>query len=101
MVQGGVVAREGAKPQQSSKAPSINDEVQWGLEFQHKLTQAFQGEQFEAVLRMAALTEAIELTLLAATQAFGAATEMGLFQRFSNQAPAERTPTDRPGMRVR
>jgi hypothetical protein len=50
---------------------------------------------------MAALTEAIELTLLAATQAFGASTEMGLFQRFSNQAPAERTPTDRPGMRVR
>jgi hypothetical protein len=101
MVQGGVVAREGAKPQESTKAPSINDQVQWGLEFQHKLTQAFQGEQFEAVLRMAALTEAIELTLLAATQAFGAATEMGLFQRFSNQAPAERTPTDRPGMRVR
>ena len=101
MVQGGVVAREGAKPQESTKAPSINDQVQWGLEFQHKLTQAFQGEQFEAVLWMAALTEAIELTLLAATQAFGAATEMGLFQRFSNQAPAERTPTDRPGMRVR
>ena len=101
MVQGGVVAREGAKPQESTKAPSINDQVQWGLEFQHKLTQAFQGEQFEAVLRMAALTEAIELTLLAATQAFGAATEMGLFQRFSNQAPAERTPTDRPGIRVR
>jgi hypothetical protein len=50
---------------------------------------------------MAALTEAIELTLLAVTQAFGAATEMGLFQRFSNQAPAERTPRDRPGMRVR
>jgi hypothetical protein len=48
--------------------------VQWGLEFQHKLTQAFQGEQFEAVLWMAALTQAIELTLLAATQAFGAAT---------------------------
>ena len=101
MVQGGVVAREGAKPQESTKAPSINDQVQWGLEFQHKLTQAFQGEQFEAVLRMAALTEAIELTLLAATQAFGAATEMRLFQRFSNQAPAERTPTERPGIRVR
>ena len=101
MVQGGVVAREGAEPKESAKAPSINDQVQWGLEFQHKLTQAFQGEQFEAVLRMAALTEAIELTLLAATQAFGAATEMGLFQRFSNQAPAERTPTDRPGIRVR
>ena len=101
MVQGGVVAREGAKPQESTKAPSINDQVQWGLEFQHKLTQAFQGEQLKPVLWMAALTEAIELTLLAATQAFGAATEMGLFQRFSNQAPAERTPTDRPGMRVR
>jgi hypothetical protein len=101
MVQGGVFAREGAKPEESAKAPSINDQVQWGLEFQHKLTKALQGEQFEAVLRMAALTEAIELTLLAATQAFGAATEMGLFQRFSNQAPAERTPMDRPGMRVR
>ena len=101
MVQGGVVVREGAKPQESAKAPSINDQVQWGLEFQHKLTQAFQCEQFETVLRMAALTEAIELTLLAATQAFGAATEMGLFQRFSNQAPAERTPTERPGIRVR
>ena len=101
MVQGGVVAREGSEPQESAKAPSINDQVYWGLEFQHKLTQAFHGEQFEAVLRMAALTEAIELTLLAATQAFGAATEMGLFQRFSNQAPAERTPTDRPGIRVR
>ena len=101
MVQGGVVAREGAKPQESTKAPSINDQVQWGLEFQHKLTQALQGEQLQPVLWMAALTEAIELTLLAATQAFGAATEMGLFQRFSNQAPAERTPTERPGIRVR
>ena len=101
MVQGGVVAREGAKPQESAKASSINDQVQWGLEFKYKLTQAFQGEQLQPVLWMAALTEAIELTLLAATQAFGAATEMGLFQRFSNQAPADRTPTDRPGMRVR
>ena len=101
MVQGGVVAREWAEPKQSAQAPSINDQVQWGLEFQHKLTQALQGEQLKPVLWMAALTEAIELTLLAATQAFGAATEMGLFQRFSNQAPAERTPTDRPGMRVR
>ena len=101
MVQGGVVAREGAEPKESAKAPSINDQVQWGFEFQHKLTQSFQGEQLKSVLWMAALTEAIELTFLAATQAFGAATEMGLFQRFSNQAPAERTPTDRPGMRVR
>jgi hypothetical protein len=101
MVQGGVVAREGAEPQESAKAPSINDQVQWSFEFQHKLTEAFQGEQLQPALRMAALTEAIELTLLAVTQAFGAATEMGLFQRFSNQAPAERTPTDRPGMRVR
>ena len=101
MVQGGVVAGEGAQPKQSAQAPSINDQVQWGLEFQHKLTQALQGEQLEAVLWMAALTEAIELTLLAATQAFDAATEMRLFQRFNNQAPAERTPTDRPGIRVR
>ena len=101
MVQGGVVAREGSEPQESAKAPSINDQVQWGFEFQHKLTQSFQGEQLKPVLWMAALTEAIELTFLAATQAFGAATEMGLFQRFSNQAPADRTPTERPGIRVR
>ena len=101
MVQGGVVAREWAEPKQSAQAPSINDQVQWGFEFQHKLTQSFQGEQLKSFLWMAALTEAIELTLLAATQAFGAATEMRLFQRFSNQAPAERTPTDRPGIRVR
>ena len=101
MVQRGVVARERAEPQESAQATTINDQMQWGLEFQHKLTQALQGEQLEAVLWMAALTEAIELTLLAATQAFGAATEMSLFQRFSNQAPAERTPTDRPGIRVR
>ena len=101
MVQGGVVAREGAEPKESAQATTINDQVQWGLEFQHELTQPFQGEQLQPILGMAALTEAIELTLLAVTQAFGAATEMGLFQRFSNQAPAERTPTDRPGMRVR
>ena len=101
MVQRGVIARERAEPQESAQATTVKDEVQRGFEFQHKLTQALQGEQLKPVLWMAALTEAIELTLLAATQAFGAATEMGLFQRFSNQALAERTPTDRPGMRVR
>jgi hypothetical protein len=35
MVQWGIVAREGAEPQQSAKATPINDQMQWSFEFEN------------------------------------------------------------------
>ena len=51
--------------------------------------------------RMTAMAEAFQLTLLSRAKPSGSASEMGLFQRPSSQAPAERNPSERPGSRVR
>ena len=51
--------------------------------------------------RMAAVTQAFQLALLAGAQSLGASAEVGLLHRPSNQAPADRRPREAPGMRVR
>ena len=50
---------------------------------------------------MPAMAESFQLTLLSGAKPSGSASEMGLFQRPSSQAPAERNPSERPGSRVR
>ena len=76
--------------------------MQGDLQLQHHCRQSFQGKQISsAPLRMTALAQTVELALLAVAQPFGASAEMGLFQRFRNQAPAERRPRESPGSRVR
>ena len=68
----------------------------------HQSSQALESEQVgPAVFGMASLTQPIELTQLTWTQAFDSSAEVSLSQRFSSQAPAERSPKDIPGRRVR
>ena len=47
------------------------------------------------------MAEAVELPMLSGPKTADTAAEMGLLQRLINQAPAERSPRDSPGSRVR
>ena len=50
---------------------------------------------------MTAMAQSLQLVLLAGAQTAAAPAEVGLLQRLSNQAPAERSPRESPGKRVR
>ena len=76
--------------------------MQGHLEIQNQIRQSFEAEQIgPAALRMTTMTQALQLTLLAGAQTAAAPSQVGLLQRLSNQAPAERSPRDNPGRRVR
>ena len=93
---------EWSDPQQPAEAATIQHQMQGLFQFQGHVRQPFQGQQVgTAGLRMAAVTEPFELTLLSRAKAPGASCEVGLLQRPSNQAPADLSPRARPGNRVR
>lgn len=72
------------------------------LELGGEFGQAFKGEQIAAsVLRMTPVAEPFQLTQLGWPQPACASCEVSLLQELNNQAPAERSPRDSPGMRVR
>ena len=76
--------------------------MQGHLEIQNQIRQSFEAQQIgPAALRMTPMTQALQLTLLAGAQTAAAPSQVGLLQRLSNQAPAERSPRDNPGRRVR
>ena len=76
--------------------------MQGHLEIQNQIRQSFEAQQIgPAALRMTPMTQALQLTLLAGAQTAAAPSQVGLLQRLSNQAPAERSPRDSPGRRVR
>ncbi len=76
--------------------------MQGHLEIQNQIRQSFEAQQIgPAALRMTTMTQALQLTLLAGAQTAAAPSQVGLLQRLSNQAPAERSPRDSPGRRVR
>ena len=76
--------------------------MQGHLEIQNQIRQSFEAQQIgPAALRMTPMTEALQLALLAWAQTAAAPSQVGLLQRLSNQAPAERSPRDNPGRRVR
>ena len=102
MLQRRIASGEGAQPEQAAEATAVEHQMQWHLQIQHQLRQAFQAQQIgAAVFGMTAMAQALQLTLLAGAQTATAPPEMGLLQRLSNQAPAERSPRERPGSRVR
>ena len=76
--------------------------MQWHLQIQHEICKAFEAQQIgAAVFGMTAMAQALQLPLLAWAQTTATPAEMGLLQRFSNQAPAERKLSESPGRRVR
>ena len=76
--------------------------MQGHLEIQNQIRQSFEAQQIgPAAFRMTTMTQALQLTLLAGAQTAAAPSQVGLLQRLSNQAPAERSPRDNPGRRVR
>ena len=98
----GLRSGQGAEPEQATQPPAIQHQMHGQLQLQHQVRHPLQGEQVGAVVfRVAPVAEAIELAMLSRAQAPGPAAEMGLLQRFSSQAPAERSPRDSPGIRVR
>ena len=72
------------------------------FQFRGQIRQTFKREQISPrALGMAAMAQSIQLTMLLWAKTSGAAGEVSLLQRPSSQAPAERSPRDRPGSRVR
>ena len=76
--------------------------MKWHLQIQHQIRQTFKAQQIgAAVFGMTAMAQAVQLALLAGAQPAAAPSEVRLLQRLSNQAPAERSPRESPGRRVR
>ena len=72
------------------------------LQLLHQACHPLQGQQVSTTaLGMTTMAEAVELPVLSGPKPAGAAAEMGLLQRLISQAPADRSPSDRPGSRVR
>ena len=102
MLQRRIASSEGAQPEQAAEPTAVEHQMQWHLQIQHQFRQAFEAQQIRAaVFGMTAMAQALQLALLAGAQTAAAPAEVGLFQRLSNQAPAERRPRESPGSRVR
>ena len=72
------------------------------FQFRGQIRQTFKREQISPrAFGMAAMAQSIQLAMLLGAKTSGAAGEVSLLQRPSSQAPAERSPRDRPGSRVR
>ena len=102
MLQWRIATAEGTQPEQAAEATAIQDQMQWHFQIQNQIGQPFEAQEIgAAVFGMTAMAQALQLALLAWAQTATAPSEMGLLQRLSNQAPAERSPRERPGSRVR
>ena len=102
VLQRGIATRERPQPEQATQATAVQHQMQGHLQIENQIGQAFEAQQISAaIFRMTAMAEALQLTLLAGAQTAAAPAEVGLLQRPSNQAPAERSPRDSPGRRVR
>jgi hypothetical protein len=94
--------RQGAHPEQPAEATAINEEMQGLIDIDHQFGKPLEGERVSPHgLRMATVAKAFGLAQLRRTQPFGAPGQMGLFQRLSNQAPADRRPRDALGRRAK
>ena len=97
-----IAAGERPQPEQAAEATAIQHQVQWHLQIQHQLGQAFEAQEIgAAVFGMTAMTQPLQLPLLARAQTTATPAEVRLLHRFKNQAPAERRPREIPGRRVR
>ena len=102
MLQRRIAAGERAQPKQAAEATAVQHQMQWHFQIQHEICKAFEAQQIgAAVFGMTAMAQALQLPLLAGAQTTATPAEMGLLQRFSNQAPAERKLRESPGRRVR
>ena len=72
------------------------------FELAHEFCESFQGQQVGAAgFRMAAMAESIEQAVLFGAEPPGSSSEVRLLQRPSSHAPADLSPRDKPGRRVR
>ena len=93
---------QGTQPEQPTEPSSIQHQMHGQLQLLHQAGHPFQGQQVSTTaLWMTTMAEAVELSVLSGPEPSGASAEMGLLQRLSSQAPAARSPSDRPGSRVR
>lgn len=76
--------------------------MQGHLQFQNLFGESLERQQIgPPAFGMTSLAQSFQQTLLAGAKPSGAPGEMSLLQRDASQAPADRTPKESPGNRVR
>ena len=102
MLAKGLGPLQGTQPEQPAEPTTVQHEMHGQLELLNQCSHPLQGQQISTTaFRMSTMAEAVELPMLSGPKTADTAAEMGLLQRLINQAPAERSPRDSPGSRVR